>query len=112
MAGCQFQYQLFVQWLHKAHIHQGGVERFRYLRGFRQQCAEIQDRQLFTFTTDNAFADRQRVERFQRCTGTIATRITHGAWAFVIVIAGVQHLTAFVFITWRHDHHGRDATHK
>jgi hypothetical protein len=82
----QLQDQRGIQRLHKAHIHQGGVEFVRYRRGF-QQGAEVEDRHFLAlrFTTPlpiGSDASGSSVAPVPR-----SARVAHRR-AVVVVVAG------------------------
>ena len=112
MAGCQFKDQRLIQWLHEAHVGYRSIEVLCRFQGIAQGGTEVKDSDFLAFAANDALADLQR--RHFACrsdAGAAAARVADGTRALVLV-AGIQHLAAFVFITRCHDHHIRDTAHK
>ena len=107
--GSHFKDQRFIQWFYKAHIDQRGVQRLCDLSGFRHQGAEVENRHFFPVTFHDAFTNWQLFQRGQLNAYRVTAWVAHDRWTIVVVIAGEQHLAAFVFITRGHDDHFRDA---
>ena len=107
--GSHFKDQRFIQWFYKAHIDQRGVQRLCDLSGFRHQGAEVENRHFFPVTFHDAFTNWQLFQRGQFNAYRVTAWVAHDRWTIVVVIAGEQHLAAFVFITRGHDDHFRDA---
>ena len=107
MARCHLQDQGFIQRFDKTHIHHSGIQILCRFQDFLQQGTEDQNCGFFPFTAHNTFTDLNLSQWLECGTTAAAARITHRNRAFAVVITGVQHLAALVFITRGHDHHVR-----
>ena len=100
----------FVQWFHKAHVGQRGVECFCRCQRGGDQAAKRQQCHRFAGATHDAFTDWQGVHGgFNGGTISAAARVTHRARA-IQRHRGVEHLAAFVFVRRGHYRHIGNAT--
>src|SRR5690606_20965281 len=104
--------QGLIQWFNKAHIDQSGIQLLSSQLTGTEQWAKGQNSQLFTLTHNPALTYGQQLHRtVRRYASATATRIAHCSGARVL-IAGIQHLPAFIFIRRHHQHHIGDAANK
>src|SRR5690606_29035159 len=94
----QFLNQFLIQWFDKAHVCYAGIEQFSCRQSRLQHTAESQYGNGVAFSAQHALAYGQGLHRFLYFGARpLAARIAYSSRAWIL-IARVQHLSAFIFI--------------